>query len=38
MEDKILQYGLMPQLAYEEETVEEIAKYIYEGKIEATTK
>ena len=38
MIDKIVQYGLMPHLAYEKETVKEIAEYIYEGKIEATTR
>jgi len=30
-------YGLMPELAFEKETVEIIAKYIYNGKLEATT-
>ncbi len=38
MHDQIQKYGVMPQLAYERDVIEEIAKYIYKGKIEATTK
>lgn len=38
MQDKIARYGLMPQLAYQKEVIKEIAEYIYEGKIEATTR
>jgi len=38
MHDKIAKYGLMPQLAFEKESVEKIAEYIYDGKIEATTR
>jgi len=38
MLDMILQYGLMPQLAFEKESLKTIAEYIYEGKIEATTR
>ena len=38
MQDQIKKYGLMPQLAFEKGSVEEIASYIYKGKIEATTK
>ena len=38
MHDKIENYGLMPQLAFEKESVRSIASYIYEGNIEATTK
>ncbi len=37
MLDMILKYGLMPQLAFEKETLREIAEYIYDGNIEATT-
>ena len=38
MHDKIEKYGLMPQLAFEKDVVEDIAGYIYEGKIETTTR
>ncbi len=38
MHDKIEKYGLMPQLVFEKESVKSIASYIYDGKIEATTK
>ena len=37
MHDKIEKYGLMPQLAFEEQSVRDIALYIYKGKIEITT-
>ncbi|KAB7884578.1 MAG: cytochrome C [Arcobacter sp.] len=32
MQDKIEKYGLMPDLAYDESTLKEIAEYIYENK------
>ncbi len=38
MLDKIQKYGVMPQLAYERDVVQEITSYIYDGRIEATTK
>jgi len=38
MHDKIKKYGLMPELAFDKESLEIIAEYIYEGKIEATTR
>ncbi len=38
MHDQIEKYGLMPELAFEKSTLEKIAEYIYEGKIEATTR
>ncbi len=38
MHDKIAKYGLMPQLAYEKESLKSITSYIYDGNIEATTK
>ena len=38
MHDQIKKYGVMPQLAYEKDVIEEIANYIYNGEIEATTK
>ena len=38
MHDKIEKYGLMPELAFEKDTVEKITSYIYDGDIKATTK
>ena len=37
MHDKIAKYGLMPELAFDKESLKIIAEYLYEGKIEATT-
>ncbi len=38
MHDKIEKYGLMPQMAFEKDVVKEIAEYIYNGDVEATTR
>jgi hypothetical protein len=38
MHDAIDKYGLMPELAFDKESLEIIANYLYEGKIEATTR
>ncbi len=38
MHDKIIKYGLMPELAFDKESLKIIAEYIYEGEIEATTR
>jgi hypothetical protein len=38
MQDKILKYGLMPELGYDKSTIKEIADYIYKGDIKATTR
>jgi len=38
MHDMIEKYGVMPELAFDKESLKIIAKYIYEGKIEATTR
>ena len=38
MHDKIQKYGLMPQLAFDKDTLKIIAEYIYNGDIEATTR
>jgi len=37
MHDMIDKFGIMPTLVFEKSTVEEIAKAIYKGSIEATT-
>lgn len=34
MQDKINQYGLMPELGYDKDTLEKIAAYIYDNKVE----
>jgi cytochrome c551/c552 len=38
MHDAIEKYELMPELAFDKESLEIIAEYLYEGKIEATTR
>ena len=38
MSDKIAKYGLMPHLGFDTSTTREIAEYIYNGNIEATTR
>jgi hypothetical protein len=38
MHDKIEKFELMPELGFDKSTVKIIAKYIYQGKLEATTR
>ena len=38
MQDKISKYGLMPILGFDKTTVSQIASYIYDGDIKATTR
>jgi cytochrome c551/c552 len=38
MHDKIEKFELMPELGFDKSTVKIIAEYIYQGKLEATTR